>query len=186
MRLLTNLLKTFSNCRQVGQNLVVPGGARSFDVRGQFVIPAGIDTSTQAVLKEHAETKTGAIFSLTRSAICGGTTLVFIELRRGHPSESLLFAFQRMLGVFSKESCCNFAVNVVVDHFDDPTARDLETLARDHGVASFQVDIASLPDEQLLQIVSCSSRSYYKRVFLHFSALFFLHSAFSESQIFCW
>lgn len=69
--------------RQVGNNLVIPGGARTIEAKGKLIIPGGIDVNTHFQAPP-AGAKAGPVavasvddfYQGTKAALAGATTMI--------------------------------------------------------------------------------------------------------------
>jgi hypothetical protein len=73
--LFRSISTTFS-FRQVGQNFVIPGGAKVIEAKGKLVMPGGIDTHTHMQLPFMGTVAVDDFYSGTRAALAGGTTMI--------------------------------------------------------------------------------------------------------------
>lgn len=127
--------------KEVGENLIVPGGTKTIDAKGKLVIPGGIDTHTH--LEFHfMGTRTGDDFYTgTRAALAGGTTMIMnfvIENRE----MSLVEAYDINKERAEKKACCDYAFHSAVYSYNDKIAKEMEILTKEKGVNSFKCFMA--------------------------------------------
>ncbi|XP_046575961.1 dihydropyrimidinase-like isoform X2 [Haliotis rubra] len=141
--------------KQIGNNLVIPGGARTIDARGKLVIPGGIDTHTHMQLPFMGTQAADDFYSGTKAALAGGTTMImdFVLDQKG---VSLLDAYDKWRSWADEKVCCDYALHVGVTWWSEQVANDMEVLCNDRGVNSFKMflaykDVFMLSDSELYQ-----------------------------------
>ncbi|XP_043202217.1 dihydropyrimidinase-like [Amphibalanus amphitrite] len=145
--------------RQIGQNLITPGGARVIEVNGKYVMPGGIDTMTRLQQPADAAGAGGAasaddFYSGTRAALAGGTTTV-LNLAAPRPGEPLVAAFDRWRELADEKVCCDYGLHVAITSWTDKTAAEISQLCSERGVNSFKMsmaDVHQLSDADLLKV----------------------------------
>lgn len=139
--------------KQVGTNLVIPGGARTIDARGKLVMPGGIDTHTHMQMPFMGTVAIDDFYSGTKAALAGGTTMI-IDFVIPHKGESLLDAYEKWRGWADAKVCCDYGLHVAVTYWSDEVAKEMETLCSEKGINSFKVfmaykDIMMLEDPEI-------------------------------------
>ncbi|XP_012280481.1 dihydropyrimidinase isoform X1 [Orussus abietinus] len=148
--------------KQLGRNLIIPGGTRTIDARGKYVMPGGIDPHTHFELELMGATTVDDFYQGTKAAVAGGTTMV-IDFVIPKKDENLLEAYERYRATADEKVCCDYALHVAVTSWGPKIKQEMETLVRDYGINSFKVfmayrDLYMLRDPELIEVFSaCKS-----------------------------
>ncbi|XP_077978343.1 dihydropyrimidinase-like isoform X2 [Glandiceps talaboti] len=127
--------------RQVGKDLITPGGATIIDASGKLVMPGGIDTHTHFEMPFMCTVSADDYYQGTKAALAGGTTMImdFVMPQKG---ESLIGAYDKWRARADPKVCCDYSLHVAVTWWSDKVAEEMEELAKDKGINSFKMFMA--------------------------------------------
>lgn len=142
--------------RDIGPHLIVPGGVRTIDARGYYVLPGGIDSHTHLNANFMGCQSVDDYYSGTKAALAGGTTTVldFVIPEKG---ASLIDAYNKTRSN-ADNACCDYAFRMVIaEYVKGKTDVEMEALVKECGINSFKVfmaykDYLMLRDEDLLNV----------------------------------
>ncbi|XP_022256580.1 dihydropyrimidinase-like isoform X3 [Limulus polyphemus] len=141
--------------KQIGKDLIIPGGTRTIDAKGKLVIPGGIDTNTHFQLPTMGTRAVDDFYHGTKAALAGGTTMIMDFVVE--TTSSLLESYEKWRGWADEKVCCDYALHVAVTSWSDTIKQDMEILTKEHGINSFKMYMAykgtlMLRDEELIEV----------------------------------
>lgn len=141
--------------KQIGVNMIIPGGTRAIDAQGKYVIPGGIDANTHFQAPANNTQTIDGFYQGTKAALVGGTTCVIDVVKPG-ADESLIDAYNKWRGWADPKVCCDFGLKMTLEgkKLDESTRREMVELTKpDFGVSAFVLPMsgdAAMDDEQLM------------------------------------
>ncbi|CAK9819196.1 Dpys [Anthophora plagiata] len=142
--------------KQMGRNLIIPGGTRIISARGMYVMPGGIDPHTHFELEMMGAKSVDDFYQGTKAAIAGGTTMI-MDFVIPKKDESLIEAYERYREAADQKVCCDYSLHVAVTSWSPKIKEEMATLVEKHGVNSFKVfmaykDMFMLRDPELIEV----------------------------------
>lgn len=149
--------------KQVGKDITVPGGTRTIDAKGMYVMPGGIDCHTHLEFFFMGMRTAEDFYTGSKAALAGGTTMIIDFVTKKSPGMTLLEAYEDYRSRADERICCDYGLSVILNDYNEDVFREMETLVKDKGINSFKTFMAykgtlMMEDTKMIQVFKACSK----------------------------
>lgn len=149
--------------KRVGKDITVPGGTRTIEAKGMYVMPGGIDCHTRLEFFFMGTRTADDFYTGSKAALAGGTTMIIDFVTKKSPQMTLLEAYEDYRSRADERICCDYGLSAVLNDYNEDVFREMETLVKDKGINSFKTFMAykgtlMLEDGKMIQAFKACSK----------------------------
>uniref|UniRef100_A0A673A9D8 Dihydropyrimidinase like 3 n=1 Tax=Sphaeramia orbicularis TaxID=375764 RepID=A0A673A9D8_9TELE len=136
--------------KQIGDNLIVPGGVKTIEANGKMVVPGGIDIHTHFQMPYRGTTTVDDFAQGSKAALAGGTTMI-VDHVIPEPGSSLMEAYDQWRQWADEKACCDYSLHVDVTHWNDSVKQEVDTLIKEKergGIAQVHAENGEIIAEE--------------------------------------
>jgi len=139
--------------RLMGNHLIIPGGTRTIDATGKYIMPGGIDMNVHLQRPGFGTQTIDDFYQGTKAALAGGTTMV-VDMVIPEKEETLMEAFEKWRKWADDKVCCDYALKMAIPQHNPGVEEEMSGMTTaEVGVNMFSVFMSgdnSLSDSQMI------------------------------------
>ena len=131
----------------IDENLDPDADTKVINADGKYVLPGGIDPSTNFYEYSSDEEAKGShdFSSGSKAALMGGTTTILENVKVNvNKDESLIQIFNEWKESAEEKAMCNIAFNIQINGWNASVKADLQELTKENGVNSVKIDMTGI------------------------------------------
>lgn len=134
-----------------------PADTKIIDAQGLYVMPGGIDVHTHFNIDVGISRSIDDFYTGTRSAACGGTTMIIDHMGFGPKGCSLGHQLAVYKEYAQDKAVIDYSFHGVIQHVDDQVLADMQTMVEKEGISSFKLYLTygyKLDDDSTLKAMA--------------------------------
>ncbi len=135
----------------------IENNIRVVDATGLYVMPGGIDVHTHFNIDVGIARSCDDFFSGTRSAACGGTTMIIDHMGFGPEGCDLFHQLDVYHGYAADKAVIDYSFHGVIQHIDDRILGQMHDMVHKQGISSFKLYLTygyKLDDSSVLKALT--------------------------------